>query len=274
MVSLSVVMPSLNSRRYIGDAIKSVLSQSFRDLELVIQDGGSTDGTDDLVLSLADPRISWSSETDDGQADALNRAIRRSRGDWILWLNADDRLEFGALERFAPILSAREESLVHGDFGIVDSEGRIVKRYHCSPMTFDRLLARGGYVFSGAVFVRRTLTSEVGPFDEQLHFCMDYDWLLRLARVSDVRYQPGIVAFLRDHAESKSRRQPWGFWREHWIVKRRHGAALPAASASQVLMAAHFIVRPLLRSTAWRRLRPVKRLGGPPVSTSANRARR
>lgn len=262
MVSLSVLMPSLNSRRYIGDALQSVLSQSYDDLELIIQDGESNDGTADVVKSFDDARVSWVSEPDAGQADALNRAIRRSDGDWILWLNADDRLAAGALGKIAPHLVSQQHSLLHGDFGIIDGEGRMVKRYDCSPMTFERLLARGAYVFSGTVFVRRDLVAEVGSFDPQLQFCMDYDWLLRLANASSAHYTPGIVAFLRDHEESKSRRQPWGFWREQWIVKRRHAAPVPKAAASQVVMAAHIIFRPWFRSRFWRRLRPSKRLGG------------
>jgi glycosyltransferase involved in cell wall biosynthesis len=266
-------MPSLNSERYIGHAIQSVLSQGFDDFELVIQDGGSTDSTSDVVRSFADPRISWISESDEGQADALNRAVARSSGEWILWLNSDDRLAAGVLTKIVPSLRSATSRVVHGDFGIIDAKGRVVKRYECLPMTFERLLARGGYVFSGSVFVRRDLLAEIGAFDEQLHFCMDYDWLLRLARASDAQYELGIVAFLRDHSYSKSRRQPWGFWREQWVVKRRYGAKASMAGVSQVVMAVGVMIRPLLRSRLWRRLRPAKRLGGRRRSDEIERGR-
>jgi glycosyltransferase involved in cell wall biosynthesis len=255
-------MPSLNSERYIGDAIHSVLSQEVDDLELVIQDGGSTDGTMDVVRTFANSQISWRSEPDRGQADALNRAVRRAVGDWILWLNSDDTLAPGALSKLLPRLGSTRFLIVHGDFGIIDGEGRIVKRYVCSPMTFERLLPRGAYVFSATVFVNRGLVAEVGPFDERLHFCMDDDWLLRLAKASKAHYEPGIVAFLRDHAESKTRTHPWGLWRERWIVARRHGASRFSAGRGQVFLAAYLSMRPLLRSRLWRRLRPGKRLGG------------
>jgi glycosyltransferase involved in cell wall biosynthesis len=253
-------MPSLNSGRYIGEAIQSVLDQDYSELELLIQDGGSSDTTRDVVLSFDDSRISWISEPDGGQADALNRAIRRSRGEWILWLNADDVLASGVVPKFVPLLESTEHALLHGDFGIIDSQGRIVKRYECSQMTFSRLLERGAYVFSGAVFVRRALLNELGGFDEQLHFCLDYDWLLRLAYASDAYREPGIVAFLRDHAASKSRSQPWGFWREHWIVKRRHGASFALTFRGQGGMAAYLLARPVLRSSRWRRIRAAKAL--------------
>jgi glycosyltransferase involved in cell wall biosynthesis len=253
-------MPSLNSGLYIGEAIQSVLDQKLSELELVIQDGGSSDITPDVIRSFHDSRISWISEPDHGQAEALNRAISRSHGEWILWLNADDVLASGVLERLVPRLQSTEHTLLHGDFGIIDADGRIVKRYECSPMTFGRLLERGAYVFSGAVFVRRPLLKEFGGFDEQLHFCLDYDWLLRLARAGDAHREPGIVAFLRDHAASKSRRQPWGFWREQWIVRKRHGASFGSSCRGQVGMAAYLLARPLLRSRRWRRTRAAKTL--------------
>ena len=199
---------------------------------------------------------------DHGQSDALNKAIRRARGEWILWLNADDVLASGVLARFVPRLQSTEHALLHGDFGIIDAQGRIVKRYKCSPMTFERLLARGAYVFSASVFVHRNVLIKTGAFDSRLNFCMDYDWLLRLTKANEAGYEAGIVAFLRDHAESKSRTQPWGFWREHRIVRRRHGASRLSMGLVRVVAASHFIVRPFLRSTLWRRIRPAKRLGG------------
>lgn len=274
MVALSIVMPSFNSERYIGDAIHSVLRQDVDNLELVIQDGGSTDGTIDVVHSFGDIRISWKSEPDRGQADALNRAVRRAIGDWILWLNSDDTLAPGVLAKIVPRLASAQFLIVHGDFGIIDGEGRIVKRYVCSPMTFERLLRRGAYVFSGTVFVGRDLVAKVGPFDERLHSCMDDDWLLRLAKASNVHYEPGIVAFLRDHADSKTRTHPWRLWRERWIVARRHGASFVMAGMGQVLLAAYLSIRPLARSRLWRRLRPAKRLGGQISSGTARVDRR
>jgi glycosyltransferase involved in cell wall biosynthesis len=260
MVTLSVVMPSLNSRRYIGDAIQSVVSQGFDDFELVIQDGGSTDGTEDVARSFADARISWISEADNGQADALNRAMARAQGEWVLWLNADDLLAAGALETMTPILRTADASVIHGDFGIIDAEGYIVKRYSCLPLSFERLLKRGAYVFSGSTFVRRSLLGSVDWLDPHLHFCLDYDWLLRLAKSRSVGYEPVIVAFLRDHADSKSRKQPWGFWREQWIVRRRYDVSYVDAVAYQARMAAGFLIRPATRSRAWRRIRPAKTL--------------
>jgi glycosyltransferase involved in cell wall biosynthesis len=253
-------MPSLNSGRYIGEAIRSVLYQEHSELELVIQDGGSGDGTYDIVRSFDDSRISWVSETDSGQSDALNRAIRRTSGDWILWLNADDKLAEGAFARVLPHLVSAEGRFVHGDFGMIDAEGRIVKRYVCSGLTVERLLRRGAYVFSASVFIHRELAMAVGDFDPRLDFCMDYDWLLRLAKASEAHYEPGIVAYLRDHAESKGRRRPWGFWREQWTVSRRHGAPLPSLAVNQAGMASYLILRRLLWSRLWRQVRPQKRL--------------
>src|SRR4051812_29881963 len=89
---ISVIMPSFNSGPFLREAMTSVLSGPGPTRELVIQDAQSDDGTREVVDSFNDPRIRLVSEPDNGQADAINRAVNRSRGEWILWLNADDAL--------------------------------------------------------------------------------------------------------------------------------------------------------------------------------------
>ncbi len=257
--SISVIMPSLNGRHFIETAIRSVLSQDVDELELVIQDGGSTDGTRELVESLADPRVRIVSEPDRGQADALNRAVGRARGEWILWLNADDELARGVLPTLAPALSDGHD-LIYGDFGIIDEHGTVVKEYETPDFSFKRILDRGAYIFSGSMLVRREVIEQVGGFDEHLGYCMDYDFLCKIAPRVKPRYHPGIVAYLRDHAATKSRRQPWSFLRERWIVSRRHGAPLVSTVQGQVVGTLYLLAGPLRRSRHWRQLHPRKRL--------------
>src|SRR2546430_4160523 len=91
-VKLSVVVPSLNSGRFIRHALSSVLAQESVDLEVIVQDGGSSDETREIIRDYGDDRILLVTESDDGQAEALNRAVQRATGEWILWLNADDVL--------------------------------------------------------------------------------------------------------------------------------------------------------------------------------------
>jgi glycosyltransferase involved in cell wall biosynthesis len=258
MTRVSVVMPSLNSADYIARAIESVLSQPCDSLELVIQDGGSTDRTADVIAGFDDERISLVSEPDDGQSQALNRAIARARGDWVLWLNADDELAPGGLASLAQ--AADGSDVVYGDFAIVNEGGAVVKEYETPLFSFDRFVRRGAYIFSGAMLVRRDVFGRFGAFDEHLSYCMDMDFLCRIGRGVRARYSPGVVAYLRYHSESKSVTRPWSFWREQWVVARRYDPNAVAVAARQAQTAAYVLTRPLWRSRLWRQLRPRKTL--------------
>ena len=259
MVGISIVIPSLNSGAFIGEAIASALQQDYESLELVIQDGGSSDNTHDIVESFSDPRLSFASEPDRGQTDAINKAIARSTGDWVLWLNADDRLAPGALGSVRPYLTS-ETNLIYGNFDVIDSDGKVLKRYRTPHFSFSRILRRGAYIFSGSMLVRRDLVDEAGGLDFRLRYCMDYDFLLRAAKGARPAYVPVVIGQLREHGMSKSKANVWGFWKERWIVARRHGLDVRTAAWQQLRMAAYILSRPLWSSRAWRRLRPAKEL--------------
>src|SRR5690606_5120707 len=99
-MTISIITPSYNQAQYIQATIDSVLSQDYVDIEYVIVDGGSTDGTVEILKSLNDPRVRWISERDAGQPDALNKGLRMTRGEIVTFINSDDLLLPGAV-RFA-----------------------------------------------------------------------------------------------------------------------------------------------------------------------------
>ena len=256
---ISVLVPSMNSGAFVGRAIESVLSQQLPDVELVIQDGGSQDATQEIVASYDDPRIRLVVEDDEGQADALNRALRRARGDWVMWLNADDELAPGSLAALTAKLNGSHD-FVYGDFALIDARGSITKTYETPDFSFARVRARGSYIFSGAMLVRRDVFERVGGFDPRFSYCMDYEFLCRAARVVRPLYVRRVVAYLREHADTKTRRRPWGFWRERWVIARAYGTPLWATILGQAEFAGYLVTSPFRRSRFWRRLRPRKRL--------------
>jgi glycosyltransferase involved in cell wall biosynthesis len=262
-VSISVIVPSLNSAEFIGQALRSALAQSAVDFEIVVQDGGSTDSTHEVVRGLNDDRVRLIIERDDGQADALNRALSQAKGDWIIWLNADDLLAHDAFASAAEALCDSND-IVFGDWGLVDSAGRLFKHYTPLPLSLERLLARGAYVFSGGVFFRKSLLTERGAFDSKLHFCMDYDLFLRVVSDARIAQIPHDIGYLRSHPKSKSNSTPWSFFREHWVVARKHAPSEPRVIArlvaSQLKMAAYLSTRPLWRSRLWLYVRPAKQM--------------
>src|SRR5215210_6783337 len=121
-------MPSLNHGRFIDAAIASALGQKGADLELIIQDGGSTDETAEVVRSFDDERIIYDSEPDRGQSHAINMALERASGDWVVWLNADDLLASDALRAVAGLLQGDHE-VIFGDFGYIDEKGTVTRRF-------------------------------------------------------------------------------------------------------------------------------------------------
>lgn len=201
-------MPSLNQAEFLPQAIESVLGQGYADIELIVSDGGSTDGTLDILASFAarDPRLRWRSERDSGPAEALNRAIARVRGTLIGWLNADDLYARGAIERAVEALADRPRSImVYGHGEHVDKAGELIARYPTlRPEGPIERFADGCFICQPTVFFRRTLPLLLGPLDETLTASFDFDYWLRAFQAF-----PGRIAFI-DAVQARSRLHPGG----------------------------------------------------------------
>jgi glycosyltransferase involved in cell wall biosynthesis len=188
---ISLVTPSLNQGRFIRETIESVLSQEYPALDYFVQDGGSTDETLDVLKSYAG-RVPYVSEKDRGQADAINRGLRLSRGEVLGYLNSDDVLRPGALHAVGEAFAANPDLLfVWGRAAYIDADGKSVSPYLVRPEALERL-ADSCFIAQPAAFFRRKVWNEVGEFDETLHHTMDYDYWLRIAG----RYGPSCGLFL------------------------------------------------------------------------------
>jgi len=182
---VSVVMPSLNQVAFIEGSIRSVLSQVNVELELIIMDGGSTDGTQAVLSRLsreAKGRMRWYSGADNGPAQAVNRAMVMARGDVIGWLNADDIYMPGAVERAVVALAAQPEWLMlYGNAHHIDACGQFIGDYPTRrPETPVQRFADGCFICQPTVFLRKELIHNVGMLDEGLSSAFDLDWWLRI----------------------------------------------------------------------------------------------
>jgi glycosyltransferase involved in cell wall biosynthesis len=224
---ISVIVPSFNSAPYLRQALSSALEQVPRPYEVIVQDGGSTDETLDILRSFGE-RVSWVSAPDQGQSDALNRALTRATGDVILWLNADDLLLPGSLAA-ATAAFASDASLgfAYGDFDMIDSAGALMRRYRSSEYSWERVYARGCYIFSGTLFVRREQLEAVGGYDASLHACMDLDLLLRLDAAGRRKHLGRTIGQFRMQGASKSSTIGPVFLREGFRVRRRYARHSP-----------------------------------------------
>jgi len=226
-IRISVVMPSLNSGRYLREALDSVLDQTAPTDELIVQDGGSSDGTHDVLRSYGD-RIVWRSEPDRGQSDALNRAVECATGDVVIWLNADDRLLSGALAAIRDTFTV-DPGLVfaYGDFDIINARAETLRRYRSSIYSWNRVFAQGCYIFSGSLAIRREALLAAGGYDSDLHACMDFDLLLRIGRLGRSVHLGRTIAQLRMHGANKSSAARGLFLREGLVVRWRYADGSP-----------------------------------------------
>lgn len=180
---ISVVMPTRNQRGFIEASIDSVLSQDYPEIELVIADGASTDGTPDLLNARAreNPRIRWSSQPDTGPAEAINRALAQSRGTIIGWLNSDDLYAPGALTAAAEAFARNHGWIMlygHGEH--VDGQGVRIGPYPTLPPEGPLARFAGGcFICQPTVFFKRSMYAMLGGLDEGLTASFDFDYWLR-----------------------------------------------------------------------------------------------
>lgn len=201
---LSVIMPSYNQAKFIGDAIDSVFNQSVSfEVELIIFDGGSKDNTVNVLKSKTQsyPNLRWVSESDTGPANALNKALEKTRGTLIGWLNSDDLYAKNTFERVYNYFNDHSDKImVYGHGEHVDVKGHKIDLYPTQrPEAGLEALRNGCYICQPAVFFKRTLYSLQGPLDESYKAAFDFEYWLRAFKNFD-----GRIGFI-DHVLAKSR---------------------------------------------------------------------
>jgi len=227
---VTLVTPSYNARPYLRAAIDSVLGQDYPHIEYLVMDGGSTDGTLELLTAFGD-RVRWVSEPDAGQADAIARGFEQTSGTILGWLNADDVLKPGAVRAAVAALQTHPHAaLVYGNADFIDAQGDTIGP--CTvvePYSRHRLLHYGDYIVQPAALFTRPAYAAVGGLDRSLHWAMDWDLWLRLARHYEVVAVEAELASYRWLGSNKTAEGGFERLKEVEAVARRHGCnGLPA----------------------------------------------
>ncbi|MBN2549639.1 MAG: glycosyltransferase [Anaerolineales bacterium] len=221
---VSIITPSYNQARFLEETIQSVLSQDFAPVEYIIVDGGSTDGSVEIIRRHADRLAWWVSEPDQGQTDALNKGFARAKGEILAWLNSDDTYLPGAISEAVAFLQANPDvGMVYGDANLIDERGQVIGRFPARQTNYSRL--RQGYVHipQQAALFRASLWQQVGPLDPTFFFAMDYDLWVRLAKISRLQYHPRLWSNFRLHQAGKSVAADERCWPEMLRVHYREG---------------------------------------------------
>ena len=227
MTRISIVTPSYNQAPFLERTMRSVLDQDVADLEYIVVDGGSTDGSREIIERHADRIDWWVSEPDRGQTDAINKGFARATGDVVAWLNSDDTYEPGALREAVAYLDRHQEiGMVYGEANFIDEHDRVIGRFNARQTDYARLMRGAVYIPQQAAFFRRSLWEQVGPLDPEFYFAMDYDLWVRLAKIARLQYLPGKVwANFRLHSGAKTISDDVRCWPEMLAVHRREGGS-------------------------------------------------
>jgi glycosyltransferase involved in cell wall biosynthesis len=255
---VSIITPSYNQAAFLEETIQSVLSQDYPNLEYILVDGGSTDGSVEIIQRYAGSLAWWVSEPDQGQTDAINKGFGRAKGEILAWLNSDDIYHPGAVREAAAYLQEHPEvGMVYGDANLIDREGGILGKFPARQTDYRRLLRGSVHIPQQAAFFRSALWRQVGPLDPSFFFAMDYDLWVRLARVSTICYHPRLWANFRLHGDAKTAASDDRCYPEMLRVHRREGGSRFSPLVVKAVLRLLVYTRLPLKTRLWlRRILP------------------
>ncbi|MGA2174043.1 MAG: glycosyltransferase family 2 protein [Verrucomicrobiota bacterium] len=258
----SIVTPSLNCKDFIASNIASIRKQGFgpNELEHWVIDGGSTDGTLDILSSETD--VKWISERDKGLSDAVNKGIQRAAGEWIIWLNADDYLADNALATFLEYTRRHPDIRIFcGDETILRYDGSVEQTVPGWDYNLKDLLGTKTEMNQASTFVHREVYQKIGLLDVSVRDAMDYEWLVRAMHHYRCVPIPHVLAFYRRRPGSIMDANTVTFFKRFLVLRRRYHQ--PRLSRGEFRILFYIYTDPLRRIPWLRRfMRRIKGLFG------------
>ena len=225
---ISVITPSFNQAQFLERTIRSVLDQGYPNIEYIIIDGGSTDGSVDIIRKYADRLAYWVSESDRGQAHAINKGLARATGEWVGWQNSDDVYYPGVFQQLMARASIDSDAqLIIGNMNLIDKNDALLRDIKYVKPTYAALVAEGMVLTNQAAFWRHKIHAELGFLDEKLDCGFDYDWFLRV--LNNGRLAAHVNATwggLRLHDETKTSNRQQTFADEYRKILKGREASL------------------------------------------------
>lgn len=211
----TIITPSLNYGHFLGDCLKSVAVQDVEprakknlsiEIEHIVIDGGSTDESAEVAARF--PHVKWIQEADEGMSDAINKGFDRATGDWVMWLNADDRLKPGALAKIVDELASTHADVVYGDWDFIDESGCYMRHVRAPRWSIFVHVHHHCFVGSTAAFIRRSTVINAGHrLRKDFHYVMDGEFYARLHSAGMTFQHVAVtVADFRLHSKNASQR--------------------------------------------------------------------
>ncbi len=211
---VTVVTPSYNQAAFLEQTIQSVLAQDYPNLEYMIVDGGSTDGSVEIIRKYADRLAWWVSEKDSGQAEAINKGFQRATGELVGWLNSDDLYQPGSIQAAVEVFERNPQAgLVYGDVLSINAAGEPINLMKFAPYTLQDLMAFK-IICQPGVLMRRAVLQQVGNLEVHFHYMLDHHLWLRMVRRAPMVYLPRQQAAARFHPAAKNLAQAPKFGEE------------------------------------------------------------
>ena len=219
---VSIITPSFNQAKYLSAAYHSVVSQTYPNIEYSIVDGGSTDGSVEMIQNWAESKNNrlkwWISEKDKGQADAINKGFSRASGEIVAWLNSDDMYMKGAVEKAVGIFKDYPDvGLIFSDVFSIDAESKLINVMRYGDWNL-RDLMKFNIIGQPGVFMRKRALEDAGFLNPEYNYLLDHHLWLRIASTNRIQHVNDLFAAARFHSEAKNVAHTEGFSKDAFRI--------------------------------------------------------
>ena len=249
---VSIIIPSYNQAHFIGQTLDSVFAQDYKNIEVLVLDGASSDGTVELLKKYSDRLAYWVSEKDAGQSDAVNKGLQRAKGDFIGWINSDDLYYPNAVsEGMKQLLAHPEASIVFGDHDVIDADNKVLHVRREIPYSMGvSLYTKACYHANLTGLFRKSCFEQAGLLRTDLHYTMDFEFYLRVSALGmRILHNSKIVGSYRLHETSKTVSEglssKWA--RESLLIQSEYYEKLQVSSLNKRVLPKYYKVYRLIR---------------------------
>jgi glycosyltransferase involved in cell wall biosynthesis len=202
---VSIVIPSFNQGRFIKETVDSILGQDYRPIEVLVIDGASTDQTIGILQNYEGlPEVKWSSEPDNGVVDAVNKGLKRARGQIVTIQSSDDLYLPGAIRAAVEFMQINDDvAIVYGDIEHIDESSRLIGKDVLQPFDIKHYLGRFTYIPQPGAFFRAEMIGELGGWREEVSYAADADFWLRIVTTRKAAHIPRLMARYRFHPQQR-----------------------------------------------------------------------